>query len=66
MFSGLLAHAWLRLLYSSGPAAQGTVLPTVDWALLCQLVIKRYVCRSVCSETFLGQVTRLCQVDSQS
>lgn len=43
MFSGLLAHAWLRLLYSSGPAAQGTVLPTVDWALLYQLVIKRIV-----------------------
>lgn len=43
MFSGLLAHAWLRLLYSSGPAAQGTVLPTVDRTLLCQLVIKRIV-----------------------
>lgn len=43
MFSGLLAHAWLRLLYSSGSAAQGAVLPTVDWALLCQLVIKRIV-----------------------
>lgn len=43
MFSGLFAHAWLRLLYSSGPAAQGTVLPTVDWALLYQLVIKRIV-----------------------
>lgn len=50
MFSGLLAHAWLRLLYSSGPAAQGTVLPTVDWALLCQLVIKRIV-----ADMFVGQ-----------
>lgn len=41
MFSGFLAHAWLCLLYSSGPPAQRTVLLTVDWVLLCQLVIKR-------------------------
>lgn len=54
----LICSLWVapfHFMYTPGPPAWGVALPTVDWALLCQLTINKILLQAHWWKTFLFQ-----------